>query len=224
MSIEKLSNEEISLLAKGLKFVPTPQTSKKGILRKQIMQEFNDFARRIRIRYAFANQKKKQHPFHVNSNWKPPITQSVALKSYLDELKSELSKATFVKPRDNLTKSERKALKNIKTNTKIKVKKADKGTSTVIMNKEDKIKEGQIQLDNTDHYKHIDQPMDLGTATKVEKVVAEMYKNRFIDEIIKQWLLQRQNPSNIPKVLYSAKDTEIQTDSPPDHLRLRRPD
>ena len=61
MSNEKLSNEKISLLAKGLKFVPTPQTSKKGIFRKHIMQDFNDFARRMRIRYAFANQKKKQH-------------------------------------------------------------------------------------------------------------------------------------------------------------------
>ena len=39
------------------------------------------------------------------------------------------------------------------------LKKADKGTTTVIMNKEDKIKE--IQLDNTDHYKPTDQPMVL---------------------------------------------------------------
>ena len=59
-------------------------------------------------------------------------------QSYLDELKSELSEATFVKPRDNLTKGERKALKNLKTNTKINLTKADKGTTTVTMNKEDK--------------------------------------------------------------------------------------
>ena len=41
-------------------------------------------------------------------------------------------------------------------NTKINLKKADKGTTTVIMNKEDKLKGGQIQLDNTDHYKPIE--------------------------------------------------------------------
>ena len=81
------------------------------------------------------------------------------------------------------------------------------------MNKEDKIKEGQIQLDNTDHYKPIDQPMVLGTATKVEKVVEEMYKNRFIDKLTTQWLLQRQNPSNIPE-FYTL--TKLQKPKPVD--------
>ena len=153
----------------GLNSFPLLKHRKKEYLKKQIMQDCNDFARRMGIQYAFANQKKNQHPFHVKPNLEPPITQSVALESYLDELKSELSEATFVKPRDNLTKGERKALKNLGTDTKINLKKADKGTTTVIINIEDKIK-GQIQLDNTDHYKPIDQPMVLGTPTKVEKV------------------------------------------------------
>ena len=199
MSNEKLSNEEISLLAKGLKLVPTPQTSKKRILRKQIMQDFNNFARRMRIRYIFANEKKKQHPYHVKSNWEPPITQSVALERFLDQVKLELSEAKFVKPNDNLTKGERKALKKLKTNIKINLKKADKGTTTVIMNKEDKIKEGQIQLDNTDHYKFIDHPMVVETATKVQKVVEEMYKNMASSNT---------KPTAHTRVLHSDKNTQ----------------
>ena len=71
-------------------------------------------------------------PFHVKSNLKPAVTQSVALESYLDEVKLDLSEATFTKP-------EYKALKDLKNNTKINLKKADKSTTRVVMNKEDKI-------------------------------------------------------------------------------------
>ena len=47
MSNEKLSNEEISLLSQGLKFVPTPNSNEK-IIRHQLMQDFNEFERRMR--------------------------------------------------------------------------------------------------------------------------------------------------------------------------------
>ena len=86
MSNEKLSNEEIRLLSKGLKFVPTPNSNAKT-LRRQLMQEFNEFERRMRLQFIFANDKKEPHTFYVKSNWKPPVTQSVALESYLDEVK-----------------------------------------------------------------------------------------------------------------------------------------
>ena len=68
-----------------------------------------------------------------------------ALESYLDEVKLDLSETTFTKPKDNLTNGECKALKDLKNNTKINLKKANKGTTTVVMNKEDKIKESQSQ-------------------------------------------------------------------------------
>ena len=110
-------------------------------------------------------------PFHVKSNWKPLVTQSVALESYLDEVKIDLSEATFTKPEDNLTIGERKALKDLKNNTKINLKKADKGTTRVVMDKEDKIKEGQSQLDNTDHYQPLDHSMVVETASKVTSLM-----------------------------------------------------
>ena len=35
--------------------------------------------------------KDKEHPFHVKSNWEPPVQQSVALQTYLEEVKLELA-------------------------------------------------------------------------------------------------------------------------------------
>ena len=119
-------------------------------------------------------------PFHVKSNLKPPVTQSVALESYLDEVKLDLSEATFTKPEYNLTIGERKALKDLKNNTKINLKKADKGPTRVVMNKEDKIKEGQSQLDNTDHYQPLDHPMVVETASKVADLIEDLYDGQFI--------------------------------------------
>ena len=50
------------------------------------------------------------------------------------------------------------------------------------MNKEDKIKEGQSQLDNTDHYQPLDHPMVVETASKVTSLIEDLYDGRFIDE------------------------------------------
>jgi len=52
------------------------------------------------------------------------------------------------KPKNNLNPAEREALKALKRDTNINLKKADKRTTSVVLNI-DKIKEGQTQLDNT---------------------------------------------------------------------------
>ena len=79
------------------------------------MQDFNEFERRMRFQITFANEKKEPHPFHVKSNletagYTPGVTQSVAisLESYLDEVKLDLSEATFTKSKDNFTKANAK--------------------------------------------------------------------------------------------------------------------
>ena len=69
------------------------------------------FARRRRLRYIFHNKKNKQHPFHVKSNWEHPAQQSVALETYLEEIKVQLAGIELIKPRNNFPFKERKALR-----------------------------------------------------------------------------------------------------------------
>ena len=52
-------------------------------------------------------------------------------------------------PKDNLNPAEREALKALKRDTNINLEKVDKRTTSVVLNIEDKIKEGQSQPDNT---------------------------------------------------------------------------
>ena len=75
------------------------------------------------------------------------VQPSVALESYLESVKVQLAEIKTIKPEYNLSRNEFRAIAELKHNSALNLKKADKGTTTVIMNKTDKIKEAQVLLD-----------------------------------------------------------------------------
>ena len=89
---------------------------------------------------------KEKHPFYVKSNWNPPVQQSVALESYLEEVKISLKEITLIKPKNNLPPAQHTPLKGFKNDQQINVKKTDKGTNTVVKTKEDKLKKVKFNL------------------------------------------------------------------------------
>ena len=153
----------------------------------------------MRLRYIFHNKESVQHPFHVKSNWEPPIQQSVALETYLEEeVKVQLPEIELIKPRNNLPFKERKALRELRSNSEIIIKKADKGTTTVIMNKADKIQEGQVQLDDRKNYMPPETPMVQETSRRVEEIINDLHQGNHIDTMTKKWLSQTPSPPRIP--------------------------
>ena len=80
--------DQVNVLSRGLKFIATPVTNKTTI-RRQLLRDFEQFARRMRLQYIFHGQDKESHPFHVKSNWMPPVQQSIALESYLESVKAQ---------------------------------------------------------------------------------------------------------------------------------------
>ena len=140
--IKNLTNDQINLLAKGLKYIPTPVTN-----------DVDHFARRMCLQYICHGENAKPHPFHVKSTCKTQVQPSVALESYLEEVKIKLAELELKNPKENLNPAERETLNTLKRDTNINLKKADKGTTSVVLNIEDKIKEGQTQLDNREHYR-----------------------------------------------------------------------
>ena len=87
----------------------------------------------MRLQYIFYGQDEEPHPFHVKSDWEPPVQQSVSLESFLERVKSDLTEVNITKPKKNLSPAERKALIELKNNTKINIRKADKGTTSVLL-------------------------------------------------------------------------------------------
>ena len=118
----------------------------------------------MRLQYILFGEDNEPHPFQVKSNWIPSVQPSVALESYLEEVKVQLAETQLTKPKNNLPNTERKALKMLQENPNINLKKTDKGTQTVVLNTVDKIHEGQIQVDNLEHYKPLECPMVVETA------------------------------------------------------------
>ena len=210
LSNNNMTTEQINLLGRGLKFIPTPLT-KQTQIRRQLLQDFDQFARRMCLQYIFQGEDNKPHPFHVKSTWVPPIQPSVALESYLEKVKLQLAEIKFTKPKNNLPPVEREALKSLERYKTINIRKADKGTVTVLMNKQDKINEAQIQLDNIEHYRPLTEPMVQETHNRVLQLINVLHDHNHIDEMTKKWLCQTPNPPRVP-VFYTL--TKIHKPTP----------
>ena len=96
-----------------------------------------------------------------------------------------LAKIQISKPKNNLPTKEHLAIKELKQNPSINIKKADKGTSTVIMNKEDKIHEGQTQLDVEENYKALSRHTVQLWAQKWRWFFANIFMSAIETEIIR---------------------------------------
>ena len=197
LSSHQLTDSQVSLLSRGLKFIPTPATNETRI-KQQLLRDFEQFARRMRLLYIFHGQNREPHPFHVKSTWMPQVQHSVAIESYLENVKTQLAEIKITKPKSNLLRNEVKALKELKNNPALNLKKADKGTTTVIMNKADKIYEANVQLDNRKHHERLESPMVKTTQEKVNDLINRLHQGEHMDDMTKKWLLQTPNPPRIP--------------------------
>ena len=64
LSDYEMSTDQINLLSKGLKFIPTPTMGETRI-KRQLLQDFKEFERRMRLKYIFHGQDKEPHPFYT---------------------------------------------------------------------------------------------------------------------------------------------------------------
>ena len=191
LSSQALTNGEVKLLSRDLKFIPTPPVPSSN---KPLLKEFDHFGRTMRLKYMFAKeQKTSAHPFHVKSTWQPPIQNSVALETYLEETKLEIASAIFRPQIDNISANERNAIYALKRNSKINLKKADKGTTTVILDTAQKVNEGLKQLSDDKFYKPLSSPIVQDTARNVKELVNKLHRSGHIDLMTHKWLTTARN-------------------------------
>ena len=190
-----LTDAQIDLISRGLKFIPVSKTINKSKIRLELQQDFEDYPKRMRLKYIFHGNKKEIHPFYVKSNWNPPVQPSISLESYLEEVKSHLAEIEITKPKCNLSRKDQ-ALIELKQNTDINIKKADKGSITVVMNKTDKIREGQI--DDEHNYRPLPEPMVKETHNKTLRLITDLHHEKHIDDMTRKSPSQTPNPPSIP--------------------------
>ena len=189
LSRHNLNQDELSILNKGLNFVPTP-------LPIPISDQLRDiylFNRRLKLKYFFRNSEPKStfNPFKRTTGWTPLIGNEPALDTYVKLLENATLNHKTKKIQHNITKEESVALSNLKNNIDIIIKPADKGGAVVILNREDYLKEAFRQLSDPDTYKKLPNDPTNKTNAEITQLLKHWEKNNFIDSETINGLINR---------------------------------
>eukprot|EP00794_Sanderia_malayensis_P004198 gene4198-4758_t len=152
-----LTEDERSVLNKGLKFVPV----RKNVDQFQVMHDTESFFRRLRLKAHFYDPEEQpsqeiinipspseaayiDNLFPTKSTWSPSTGAHNALDLYVEKCRYEISRIDFSIPyrKSNLSRSEWLALKQLKSRDDIVIKPADKGGRVVVWRKDLYLQEG----------------------------------------------------------------------------------
>ena len=164
------NEERINLLCRGFTLTPTP-----GPNEVELKIDLKEFSRKLRLREFFLDT---QEPKLVQnkSSFGPPNQRNQELDEIIDEIKNiEIEKRN---PQDNLSKSERHALKELKENKDIVIKEADKGAAIVIMTKDRYRKMVMKHLDSEAYESVADKNIDKKVMQKIEEYTEKYSETR----------------------------------------------
>ena len=152
LSTRILSKAEISLLSKGLKYIPSQTSVNKALIK----EELECFDRKMRILQHFRNEGSItiSNPFKKKSTFKPK-GKDPAIELYLSRLEQEIMVIDTKLSYSFLTKKERLALNSLRNDTSIIIKEADKGSGVVAWDREDYLKEAEKQLGDKETYEEL---------------------------------------------------------------------
>ena len=236
MSDINLTQAQIKLLSKGLKFTPTPNANL-----PDLEHDMKGFCRRLRLKENFFDNNKSDEedtegdPLVRNkSNWNPKPKRNLLLDSCIDTLtksSKDLGSFSIKSNRDNLSKTERRALLQLQKNKDIIIKEADKGGAICIMNKTFYASKLTKMLQDPKTYKQIDNDPGKKILSKIKNLVHEhkhCLKEEEIDFIL-NFECKGSNFYGLPKVHKSREvksavenlQSEYVKIPPPDDLKFR---
>ena len=153
LSKRNLSRSEMSLLSKGLKFVP----SANKIDRAKLKREVEEYGRKLRLIWHFRNDERtfSTDKFRPKSSVNPRNKDAI-IETYLSSLEERLLDIEIPSRRyNNLTKEERDALYSLRDDSSVIIKGADKGSVVVVWDRQDYLKEAYKQLEDREVYEEV---------------------------------------------------------------------
>ena len=187
LSGRHLNKAEISLLSKGLKFVPTPTS----VVRSRLKEELEVFGRRLRLKWFFRKEEVNDQPinkFRKKSKFNPK-GKDAAIELYLSRLEEEILSIDTKLSYSNITKEERKALSDLRKDTSIIIKGADKGSGVIVWDREDYCKEANKQLGDTDVYENISGDVSGDLARRVISYLQKIKRRGDISKEVLEYFL-----------------------------------
>lgn len=225
LSDDKLSEDEISVLSKGLTFVPTPQVGNLEAIKASV----NEFNRKLKCKFFFGvvGQLSRydgdyiREEFTEPSAWEPPDQRiSAKVHEVVEEINERVGSLQPSRDKNNLSFRQVSALKNLKAKKHLVIKKADKGSACVVMNKTDYVQEAHRQLDNGCHYTKIEEPIYPQTSLKYKKILQTLKSKGCISEKQLLYLAPKEVPRPrrfylLPKIHKDMSKWTIKNKMPP---------
>ncbi|KAJ8305853.1 LOW QUALITY PROTEIN: hypothetical protein KUTeg_016398, partial [Tegillarca granosa] len=183
LSNKILTPTEIKLLAKGLKFTPTPKSNP-----QELKNDIKEYTRKLRLTEYFNTKDKETEESTADeteenrnniskdlvwnkSNFNPKRGRNYTLDTICNKLENMPLNNDHNTKRNNLTKYESEALASLMNNDNIIIKEADKGGVVVVMDTvfyRDRIYE---MLSNNEFYKKANGNQDTVTMQKINKLI-----------------------------------------------------
>ncbi len=169
------------LLNKGLNFVPTPY----NVNITNTITDIGQFVTNLRRQFYFSDKpinsqinSLTKSKFKLKSNWVPPF-KHLNLDQRLTcakILKLPYITQTIKNRPCNITKQERILIKQLKNNSSVIVKQADKGGATVLMDNTLYLKEAYKQLSDIHYYTQITKPLTESNYDNIYLILKNMLK------------------------------------------------
>ena len=190
-TMNEVKNNELLLLSKGLKFIPNPSIK---YAKQELLRDWNNLERKMRLKFNFANKedKYKFHPFLQKSDYTPEFGNS-ALENFLFQAKADIERMPILKQNKNLTKDQKQALELLKRNKDIIIKKADKNSTTVLMDKTLYINQGLKHLEGNKHYENVSTSRMVEIIKNIKDITLKLYKSGKLDKITYDYLSEQNN-------------------------------
>lgn len=216
-----LTVAQTRLLSKGLTFTPTLNADREHRMRAQY--DLQSYHRKIKLAAYFKGSRQKVRlPFMGTSTWSPPIDILPPQIGTLIEADQTTFKQHYKhrQERLNLTTQELHAIKELREAKHIIIKPADKGSVVVVMHRDQYIFEAERQLNDTEYYKKLDQPIFRDTIPSVTKILQQLKTRKFINAKQLQFLKGDQEPRErrfyiLPKIHKSPEKWTVPHEIPP---------
>lgn len=200
LSSHFIQHKHTQVLSKGFKYIPKPRQ----IDKKDLEQTFQQYSRRIKLQFYWYNKsnKSKASKFPIPSKWTPPEDSiDPKILEELENLQKELGNINLSnKCNSNAKISEVQALNQLKLKKHIIFKPADKGSSIVIQNTQNYIKEANRQLSNPLHYKQIKDQISHQDHSRINKILSKLKNNEYLSK--KELEFTQPDPQGRPRTLY----------------------
>lgn len=203
LSSVQLSSSQLSLLDKGLTFIPTYRSLPLHTIYSMQHRVIRNLKLKDYFREDHDNSRDEDDDddfdyttrrFIRPSTWTPPdhkVSQQTletiqiiinSTETAIGHRRHDNRSVRLRKHQDNLTPDERLALDELRRDDRIVIKPADKGASTVVMDKSAYVTEVRRQLDNTTYYRRLEAPIYQQNVPKINAIVNDMREHDYISD------------------------------------------